>query len=222
MAMDRIGMRYKGESPDAPPCRQGTLEYCSQNAPLARAALAEVRGAESRALALRHADPPLDLAAVRPPDVRQGIPQHALRACIDRDFHFASVESSRRAVGFLRNEPDVYPLRRRLVDLARLAECLLQSAHGFSDIVRGNARHRTDGIAGVPAAAQRQESKGCHHHRGTQHNTILIAAFEDRSVAGYAKYCRRLKSQNEDTRAAYVNAGRASCRAASLPGDARR
>ena len=63
-------------------------------------------------LALRHANAPLHVAAVGPADVRQRIAEHALRARIDGDFHFAAVESRRRTIRLLRQEPDVHQLGR--------------------------------------------------------------------------------------------------------------
>ncbi len=91
-AMDRIGMRYKGEISGSRSFCELRAAYCSQNRPgpaLSRRAML--------ALALCYANPALHFAAVGPPDVRQGIPQHALRACIDGDFHLAAVESGRSA-----------------------------------------------------------------------------------------------------------------------------
>src|SRR5216683_3356955 len=138
-AMDRIGMRYNGESPG-----------CAKPLGFKPGIVARTdRFSRDRVpLALRYANPALHVTAVGPPDVRQGITQYPLGARIDGDFHFAAVKTGRSAGRLLRKKPDVHPLLRCLVDFTRFTECVLQSAHRFPDIVRGNARHRTQGIPG--------------------------------------------------------------------------
>src|SRR5882724_10468248 len=87
-AMDRIGMRYNGESPG-----------CAKPLGFGPSIVART-GRFSRArvpLALRDANPALYVAAVGPSDVRQGIAQYPLGARIDGDFHLAAVETGRSA-----------------------------------------------------------------------------------------------------------------------------
>src|SRR5277367_7043411 len=95
------------------------------------AAVSASRLSTVRVLPLGDANFALHLAALGPADVRQGISQDALRPRIDGDFHLAAMETGGSAGRFLRKEPNIYPLRRCLVDLARVAERLLQSAHRF-------------------------------------------------------------------------------------------
>src|SRR5271154_1098066 len=76
----------------------------------------------SAGLALRYADPPLHIAALRPADVGKRIAQDALRSRIDGHFHLAAVKAHRRAGGSLREKPHIEKLRRRLVDFSRLAK----------------------------------------------------------------------------------------------------
>src|SRR5882724_1041107 len=174
-AMDRIGMRYNGLVSGY--ASQGPRTgYCSENGTVPAAAGS--LGGRSRRInwsdRLRYANPALHVSAVGPSDIRQGIAQHALGARIDGDLHLAAMETRRGPGRLLRKKPDVYPLRRRLVDFARVTEYFLQSAHRFPDIVRGNARHRTDGISGVAATGQSEKPKGHRDARDTQHNQAPV------------------------------------------------
>src|ERR1700722_14080564 len=131
----------------------------AQSAIVTAACCKEKRLSSRAFLTLRYSYAALPVAAGGPTNVGQRISQNALRTCIAGDFHFAALESRGRAVlGLLRKIPDVTQFRGCLVDLARLAEYLLQHAHRLTHIVSGNLRHRANRISGAAAAGQNRRT----------------------------------------------------------------
>ena len=64
----------------------------ARNGRFSQASMSSLAGS---GLALCYANPAFDFAAVGPADVRQGIAQDVLRACVHGDFHLAAVETGR-------------------------------------------------------------------------------------------------------------------------------
>jgi hypothetical protein len=120
---------------------------------------------------LRDADFSPQVAAFAPADVGERIAQHMTGARIDGDFHVASMEAHGRTGRRLFEEPDVEQLGGGGLDLARRPERIAQAAHRLADVIGGDPRYRTDGIAGMSAPRERN-TRESECNSNTQHSPL--------------------------------------------------